>query len=105
MTPFEEGQEERIQEAVRQRVESYSVERPDDINFRFVISNDEDLEHVIRIGTSILCTKWEVGYPGGSFVEAIVNNKLLETFGRADSINLKCIQFYVSLVYNQGYVS
>ena len=44
--------------------------------------NNDDKEHVINIGTSILCTKWKIGYPGGSFVQAIVNNDLMETFSR-----------------------
>ena len=62
--------------------------------------NNDDKEHVINIGTSILCTKWNVGYPGGSFVQAIVNNDLMETFSRADDINSKVIKFYVHLIYN-----
>ena len=104
MTQLSKGQEERIQEAVKQRIEDYSVERPTDINFSFAISNPEDRDHIVRIGTSILCTRWEIGYPGGSFAQAIANNNLMETFGRADAINLKCIQFYVSLIYNQSYI-
>lgn len=59
-------------------------------------------EHVIEIGTSILCTKWGVGYPGGSFAQAVVNNDLDEAFGRADNINTHCIRFYVMLMYNVG---
>ncbi len=62
--------------------------------------NNDDKEHVINIGTSILCTKWNVGYPGGSFVQAIVNNDLMETFSRADDVNSKVIKFYVHLIYN-----
>ena len=59
-------------------------------------------DHVIKIGTSILCTKWGVGYPGGSFVKAVVDNNLSEAFGRADDINIHCIRFYVMLMYNVG---
>lgn len=62
--------------------------------------NNDDKEHVINIGTSILCTKWNVGYPGGSFAQAVVNNDLMETFSRADDINSKVIKFYVHLIYN-----
>ena len=58
--------------------------------------------HIIDIGTSILCTKWGVGYPGGSFAQAVVNNDLAEAFGRADDINIHCIRFYVMLMYNVG---
>ncbi len=60
----------------------------------------ESRQHIIRIGTSILCTKREVGYPGGSFVQAIVNNDLMGAFGRADRINRDCIGFYCKLLYN-----
>ena len=62
--------------------------------------NNDDKEHVINIGTSILCTKWNIGYPGGSFVQAVVNNDLMETFSRADDINSKVIKFYCHLIYN-----
>lgn len=62
--------------------------------------NNDDKEHVINIGTSILCTKWNIGYPGGSFVQAVVDNDLMETFSRADDINSKVIKFYVHLIYN-----
>lgn len=59
-------------------------------------------EHIVNIGTSILCTKWNVGYPSGSFVQAVVDNNLSEAFGRADDINIHCIRFYVMLMYNVG---
>lgn len=103
MTPFNKGQEERIQAAVEKRISEYSSQGRD-VAFSLVASTTESREHIIRIGTSILCTKWKVGFPGGSFVQAIVNNDLMETFGRADDVNLNCIRFYVSLVYNQSYV-
>ena len=59
-------------------------------------------DHIVDIGTSILCTKWNVGYPGGSFAKAVVDNNLSEAFGRADDINIYCIRFYVMLMYNVG---
>lgn len=105
MTPFEEGQEERIRETVSKRIDEYRLHKPGDINFGFVASDTGNKEHVISIGTSILSTKWEIGYPGGSFVQAIVDNNLMETFSRADAINVNCIQFYVYLIYNQGYIA
>jgi hypothetical protein len=105
MRPFEEGQEQRIRDAVRARIKQYSNETSD-FGFRMTVSPSSDTEdHVVNIGTSILCTRWEIGYPGGSFVEAIVNNNLSEAFGRADSVNVNCIRFYVSLLYNQGYIA
>jgi hypothetical protein len=104
MTPFKEGQEERIREAVRARIKEYSNQCRD-IGFRSEIAPfTDETDHVVNIGTSILCTKWGIGYPGGSFVQAIVNNNLMETFDRADHINLNCVRFYVYLMYNQGYV-
>ena len=58
------------------------------------------LNHIKNICISILQTKYEVGYPGGSFVQAIVNNDLIGSFGRADSINRKYIWLYAELLYN-----
>jgi hypothetical protein len=104
MTPFEEGQEERIKKAVEDRLAKEIQLGRDPSLFAAVIQSSDTRDHIIRMGVSILCTKWEIGYPGGSFVQAIVNNDLMETFGRADDINVKCIRFYVSLLYNQSYV-
>ena len=105
MTQFSEGQEARIREAVDKMISAYNLERLKDINFAFTASNPIDREHIVTIGTGILSTRWEIGYPGGSFVQAIVDNNLMETFSRADSINVNCIQFYVYLIYNQGYIA
>lgn len=66
------------------------------------VLSDQQKEHVIQIGTSILCTKWGVGYPGGSFVQAVVDNNLMEAVGRADSTNVKMLPFYCKLIYNIG---
>lgn len=104
MAAFEEGQEERIQQAVRTRVEDY-LSQGRDISFGLIASTPDNRDHVVRIGTSILCTRWGVGYPGGSFVQAIVDNNLSEAFGLADEINVNAIRFYVRLLYNQSYVS
>ena len=68
--------------------------------FQLLGIQSESREHIIRIGTSILCTKRGVGYPGGSFVQAIVNNDLMGAFGRADRINKDSIEFYCKLLYN-----
>jgi hypothetical protein len=104
MRPFEEGQEERINEAIRKRIRAYTDQMIDH-GFNWAISPyTNETEHVVRIGTSILCTKWGIGYPGGSFVQAVVNNDLMEAFGRADSVNVNAIRFYVSLLYNQSYI-
>ena len=67
-----------------------------------MLLNPDTREHVIQISISILGTKWEVGPGGGGFVEAIVNNDLMGSFGRADRVNREFIGFYCSLLYNVG---
>ena len=59
-------------------------------------------QHVIQIGTSILCTKWGIGYEGGSFVQSVVNNDLMGAVGRADATNAKMLPFYCKMMYNVG---
>lgn len=67
-----------------------------------MLQSKETYAHVVNIGTSILCTKWEVGPAGGSFVQSICNNDLMGSFGRADHINQEFIGFYVKMLYNVG---
>jgi len=62
--------------------------------------SDEDRDHVVSVGTSIISTRLNIGFPGGSFVQSIVNNNLSGTFASADSINAQCIRFYVMMMYN-----
>lgn len=62
----------------------------------------DEIEHVISIGANILANKWGIDTNPGSFVKAFLNNDLLETFSRADQINLKMIHFYLVLSYNVG---
>lgn len=63
----------------------------------------EGEDHIIEIGTSILCTKYDLGPRGGGFVESIVDNDLTAAITRADSTNLRALRFYVLLSYNVGY--
>lgn len=63
---------------------------------------DADLDHIIQIGTSILCTKWQIGYSGGGFVQAVVENDLQRAFANADNVNVKALKFYCQLMYNVG---
>jgi hypothetical protein len=91
---------EQQQEIVRAVVSDYFDKYADKYLALFLKISQKD--HIIDIGTSILCTKWSVGYPGGSFAQAVVNNDLAEAFGRADDINIHCIRFYVMLMYNVG---
>lgn len=95
-------QRERIRAHVDQCIDQYK----DQCGFRFTVHtmNPESREHIVNIGTSVLCTKWNVDYPGGSFVQAVVNNDLREALGRADIINEDCLKFYVMLMYNSGYI-
>lgn len=64
---------------------------------------DEEYEHILNIGESILCTKWNVGYPGGSFVQAVVENNLQLAFTRADYINRKYIPLYIGLMQSVNF--
>ena len=98
-TPSE--QEARVRALVEEYLEKY-VGMVDDFVFRMQVSTPEVRDHVVRIGTSILCTRAGIGYPGGSFAKAVVDNDLMGAFGRADNINLVCIRFYCSLLYNVG---
>jgi hypothetical protein len=62
--------------------------------------NEENKAHIINIGTSILCTKWEIGFEGGGFVQAVVANDLMRAVGSADGTSLKGLKFFASLLYN-----
>ena len=67
-------------------------------NYEFLTK--DDLEHIADIGTSVICTKLEIGYPGGSFAQSIVNNDLRGSFASADQVNAGAIRFYVMMMYN-----
>jgi len=64
--------------------------------------SESERVHIIDIGTSILCTKWKVGYEGGSFVQSFVANDLMGAIGRADYTTYKGLKFFANLVYNVG---
>lgn len=70
-----------------------------------IYTDRSSLEHVIEIGTSIMCTKWEVGYPGGGFVQAVINNNLDESISRADKTCVDCLKFFSTLKNSLGYVN
>jgi hypothetical protein len=63
---------------------------------------ESEQNHIIQIGTSILCTRWGVGYEGGGFVKFFVNNDLMGAIGSADSTSCKGFKFFASLMYNVG---
>jgi hypothetical protein len=93
MKEFNEGQEERIRERVSQMLDREPIS-----------VSEEYKSHIVNIGTSILCTKWGIGYPGGGFVQAVVDNDLMGAFSRADSINKDAMGFYCKLLYNILYI-
>lgn len=64
--------------------------------------SSQERNHILSIGTSILCTKWKVGHEGGSFVQSFVNNDLMGAIGRADNTTYKGFKFFASLVHNVG---
>jgi hypothetical protein len=93
-----ENQRERIHQAVSTY---FSNNAPDYLKKL----SDGDINHIINIGTSILCTKWDIGPVGGGFVNAFLSNKLKETYNSADQVNKLAIPFYLQLVYNMDYIS
>ena len=95
-------QEERIITHVAQAIDQYKNQCG--IAFQLHTANEESRAHIINIGASVLRTKWNIGFPGGSFVQAVVNNNLMEAIGRADSINQDCLKFYTMLLYNTSYI-
>lgn len=69
----------------------------------FFHADQNTIDHVVRIGISILETKYpEIGpgYIGGGFVQAVVQNDLMGAMGSADYINRNQIHFYCVLLYN-----
>jgi hypothetical protein len=43
---------------------------------------------------------WNIGPPGWSFVNSIIENSLYETIMSSDYINKECITFYVHMVHS-----
>lgn len=52
--------------------------------------------HIVQIVASVMMTRDEVGYPGGSFVQAVVNNDLVGAISRADTECAKHLKLIVS---------
>ena len=52
-------------------------------------------KEITEMITSIICTRDNISYPGGSFVRAICDNDLDEAVSRADSDNIKLLKLYV----------
>lgn len=90
---------ENVLELIDNHVSEY-VERNKNLLPLQVQINPDNLEHVKQIAASIMRTKWNVGYPGGSFVQAVVDNNLSESFGRADIVNRDSLFFYCVMIKN-----
>jgi hypothetical protein len=90
------------QETIRKAVEEYLDKNAHSggVEAEMLMHVPSSREHIINIGTSIMCTKLGIGPDGGGFVQAFVNNDLRETFGRADQINRSCIKLYLLMSYN-----
>lgn len=82
---------------VRSSVEVFVNENVDSISG---IVTPSDLDHIINIGTSIMCTKWNIGYEGGGFVQAVVDNNLSKAVSNADGTNIKALKLYCLMMYN-----
>ena len=91
-------------ERIKSAVEKYLDRTAAQAGISTLILDPEVRSHIIDIGTSVLLNLWGIGPSGGSFVRALVNNDLRESYGRADHVNQKAIMFYVLLMVNQTYV-
>ena len=65
------------------------------INRDELLHSGMSIDHVVNIVTSIICTRDNVSYPGGSFVQAVCNNDLDGAVARADAGNIRLLRFYV----------
>lgn len=85
---------------VREIVKNYLEINAERAGIELLILNPESKDHIINIGTSVLCAQWDVGYPPGGFVQAVIDNDLSGTFARADHINREAVYFYVMMLRN-----
>ena len=90
---------DRISQAVREYAEKNSYLIPSEH------INQTDMNQLVDIGTSIMCTKWEIGNIGGNFVQSIVNNDLNGAINHGDHVCSRCLKFFTTLHYNLGYVN
>jgi hypothetical protein len=88
------------EQEIKDVVDEFVTRKLDSMGWRPFGYNDEVVDHIKNMCVSILQTKYGVGYPGGGFVQAVVNNDLMGTFGRADHINKDFIWLYAELLYN-----
>ncbi len=86
-------------DSVKKHVENYIDNNMEYVPMN-VKSNPSSFNHMKDICVSIMNTKWGVGYPGGSFVQSLVENNLRETISRGDIVCRECIPFFVTMLYN-----
>lgn len=89
-------------EKIRNQVQAYFNQNAQNYIPNFVYLSEDDKNHIINIGTSIICTRHNVGYAGGSFVQSVVNNDLQGAFSNADHINSQSLKFYCMMIYNMS---
>ncbi len=87
-------------EIVKEVVTNYFADNAQYVGLSNITESEKS--HIINIGTSILCTKWKVGYEGGGFVQAFVSNDLMRAIGSADGTSYKGFKFFAGLMYNVG---
>lgn len=61
---------------------------------------NEQKDHVVSIGTSIMMNRLGFKTFPGSFVQAVLDNNLSASFNKADHINRKCLGFYITMMLN-----
>lgn len=94
---------EEAQKIVKEKVSEYLKEYGESTGVPLnILMDNESREHVVNIGTSIMMNKLGFNTFPGSFVQAVLDNNLHSAFNRADSINQKCLRFYVSMMYSIG---
>ena len=89
--------EDRIKESVSDYLDRYGLSIGVPVS---ILLDSESKEHVISIGTSIMLNKLGTDTRPGSFVRAVLDNNLSESFNRADSINRQCLGFYTTMMYS-----
>ncbi len=67
-----------------------------DFGLNHHLLEEEDKNHLIQLGASVLLTRDDILH-GGSFVQSIIKNDLWATFTRADHIAETGIKFFLYL--------
>ena len=85
----------------KEKVKNYLKENGSIYIEGFEQMSDSTKSHIVNISLSILESDQGLcSYSKGSFVTSILNNDLNGAINCADSINRKCIEFYVKIKNN-----